>query len=260
MILMCTINLVIKGDIMKDKLRYLIKVIKDNSKIIVPSIVSIVILIVLFITLYFYKYNSYHKDEEMDFYKYVTASKEEFSGVLSRDRKNQIISLDIDADILDGSYPIYNNENKLIIFPNEMNVVYATNELSQYKTNTYSYLYYDMNDYKLIADNYNDNIKHSFLYDGVNLYFFLDEVILTIEDEEIILSPLSFVLANSRNNINYYDKATDTYVTIDTTSNDIIVSNSYYSINVMEDKLDYYGNNVLLITDLEYLKHISKGE
>jgi hypothetical protein len=244
---------------MRERLRNINKVIRENSKIIVPSIVAIVLLVVVFITLYFYKYNSYHKDEELSFYHYITASREEFTGVLSRNRNNEIISLDIDdEDMIIDSYPIYNEDNDMVIFPSRMNVVYATNELKQYSTNSYAYLYYDVNDYKLIDSDYNNYIKHCFLYDGENLYFFLDEVTLTIGKEEIVLSPLSFVVANSNNNINYYDKESDTYKSIDTKSNDIIVKNDYYKINVMEDKLDYYGNNVLLINDLDYLKHISE--
>ena len=38
-----------------------------------------------------------------------------------------------------------------------------------------------------------------------------------------------------------------------------ITSLTYYKINVMEDKLDYYGNNVLIINDLTYLKKISES-
>lgn len=32
-----------------------------------------------------------------------------------------------------------------------------------------------------------------FLYDGKDLYFFLDEVTLIVGDKEIILSPMSYV-------------------------------------------------------------------
>lgn len=242
---------------MKNRLDNVIKIIKDNSKIIVPSIVAILLLIVIFITLYFYKYNSYHKDEELEFYNYITNTKNEFTGVLSRNRKGEIISLSIDKDTVIKSYPIYNRDKKLVIFPSKMNIVYATNELVQYSSNPYSYLYYDVNDYKFLDKGFNDEIKHSFLYDGNNIYFFLDKVNININGEDIELSPLSFVIANNGNNINYYDYDKDEFTSIDYNLSDIVVSNDYYNINVMEDKLNYYGNNVLLINDLDYLNLIS---
>ena len=67
------------------------------------------------------------------------------------------------------------------------------------------------------------------------------------------------MVANSGNNISYYDKKNDSYRTIDVTNNEAWVENNYYKINVMEDKLDYYGNNVLIINDLTYLKKISES-
>ena len=240
---------------MKDKLNNVMTIIKDNNKIIVPSIVIIVLLIIIFITLYFYKYNSYHRDEELVFYNYVTATKNEFEGVLSRNRFNEIISLNVD-DVIIGSYPIYNKKNNIVIFPSSMNVVYAANELKQAKTNDYSYLYYDINSYKLIDDGYNANIGHSFLYDGGNIYFFVEATVIKIDKEEIELSPLSFVIANYRNNINYYDYEKDLFVSKDYTGSNVEVSNKYYKVNVMEDMIDYYGNEVLLINDLDYLNFI----
>ena len=246
---------------MKYKVNNIIKIIKDNYKIVVPSIVIIVLLISLFITLYFYKYNSYHKDEEISFYHYVTASKEEFKAVLSRNRMNEVISFKSDdKKMIIDTYPIYTDNSKLILFPGSMNVVYATNELKQYSTNKYSYLYYDINDYSMSDIRSSITyVKHCFLYDGNNLYFFLDTVNLSVNGENIELSPLSFVVANSGNNISYYDKKNDSYRTIDVTNNEAWVENNYYKINVMEDKLDYYGNNVLIINDLTYLKKISES-
>ena len=49
-----------------------------------------------------------------------------------------------------------------------------------------------------------------FLFDGGDLYFFLDEVTLKIGDSEIKLSPMSYVVAKYNNSISYYDKKNDT--------------------------------------------------
>lgn len=242
---------------MKDKLNNIKKIIRDNSKVVVPLIVALAILIILFVTLYFYKYNSYHKDEKLNFYNYTTSAKNEFEGLLSRNRKNEIISFDVGKDIYLGNYPVYNRKEKIVIFPSEMNVVYATNEFVQYGINSYSYLYYDINDYKLIDKGYNDYIKHTFLYDGKDLYFFLDKVKLSIGDKNIELSPLSMVVGNIGNNIVYYDYESDKAEFIEYTKQDVVISNKYYSVNIMQDNIDYYGDVRLLVTNMDSLEKIS---
>lgn len=242
---------------MRDKLNNIKRIIKDNSKIVVPLIVALAILIITFVTLYFYKYNSYHKDEELVFNSYATGVKNEFEGILTRNRKNEIINLEVDKDLYLGNYPIYNKKNNIVIFPSKMNVIYATNEFYQYGTNPYSYLYYDVNDYKLIDKKYNDNIKHTFLYDGGNVYFFLDKTKLSIGDKKIELGPLSMVIGNVNNNVVYYDHGSGKADMIDYTKQDVVVSNKYYSVNIMQDKIDYYGDIRLLMTEIDKLPKIS---
>ena len=54
-----------------------------------------------------------------------------------------------------------------------------------------------------------------FLYDGKDLYFFLDEVTLIVGNKEITLSPMSYVSCSYLNMVEYYDYSNDKYVTIE---------------------------------------------
>lgn len=242
---------------MKEKLNNIKLIIRDNSKIIVPAIVITIILIVTFITLYFYKYNSYHKEEKLVLYNYVTVDKNEFDCTMSTNRKKEIIKLEVDKNTIVDSFPMYNRDKKIVIFPKSMSVVYAANEFYQYSTNDNSYIYYDVNNYKLIDKDYNDSVRHSFLYDGNNLYFFLDKVKLKIGDKTVELSPLSMVIANLNNNVLYYDYESDTANLVKYAKQDVIAENKYYSINLMQDKVNYYGNTKLLMDQLDSLAKIS---
>ena len=94
------------------------------------------------------------------------------------------------------------------------------------------------------------------MYDGKDLYFFLDETKLKIEKQEIKLSPLSYVIAENDKYISYYDKSSDTFKTIETHNNKITVENDYYKIYVNIDNIDYYGTNVILTSKITELNTI----
>lgn len=230
----------------------------NNYKIIVPAIIVFALVICLFVYLYHDKYERYRETEEVKAYNYVTESKNEFTLTTIYNRTKELLEINSkdEPNILSFSSPIYTE--KSIIFPKEMSLVYCHNNFYQYKITSNSYI--DPSKSTIITKDYQDSIKYHFLYDGTNTYFFPDQTTLTIDDETITLSPYSFVIANPGNNINYYDKDSDTFVTKQTTTNQITVKNAYYEIKVMEDKVNYYNDPVLIISDFSKLTLISAKE
>ena len=99
-----------------------------------------------------------------------------------------------------------------------------------------------------------------FLYDGKDLYFFLDEVKISVGDKEITLSPMSYVVVTSTT-LSYYDKKTDTYKTISDLNGDSVAEGEYYKINLTTDQIDYYGDEVILTSKIDELNTIDmKGD
>ena len=129
---------------------------------------------------------------------------------------------------------------------------------AEYLSQGYSYIIYQNKNYNLITKNYNKKLGKYFLYDGSDLYFFIDEVILKVDEKEIKLSPMSYVIAKYNKYISYYDKESDTYNTIETTSDESTIKNNYYTIYISKDRIDYYGTNVILTSDIKNLNTIDK--
>lgn len=85
-----------------------------------------------------------------------------------------------------------------------------------------------------------------FLYDGRDLYFFIDNTTLVIGTEEIPLSPMSYVSCSYTNMLEYYDKENDKYEIIPLTDERVYVKNDYMNIDVTLDKVIYKDSFYLL--------------
>lgn len=242
--------------------KYNIKdIIKENYKLIIPIVLMIVIFIAFLI---YYKVmisNNYTKDETIKAYQYFYEKKYEYNLTVSKNRKDVIVGIEPqDIKINYDSTPIYYQEQDIIIFPEDMSVVMPTLNCAEYLSKGYSYITYENGIYTLTTDKYNKKLNHYFLYDGKNLYFFIEPVTLTVNNEKIELSSLSYLIAKYNNSITYYDKKTDTYKVIETSDNDATIENDYYSINVSKDSLNYQGTNIMLTSAIENLNTIDKKD
>lgn len=244
-----------------NKIDNLKKIIKENYKLIIPIALMIVIFIAFLI---YYKVsisNNITKEETISVYQYFYNEKYEYDLKITKNRKEVITDikpqkLNINLD----SKPIYYQKEEIVIFPKDMSVVMPTLSCAEYLSKSYSYILHEKNIYTLITDKYNKKLNHYFLYDGEDLYFFIEEVTLTVNEEKINLSPLSYVIAKYGKYIAYYDKKTDTYKTIETTNNDSTIENEYYSLNISEDSINYQGTTPLLTSGIENLNTIDKKD
>ena len=237
----------------------IITYIKENYKIIIP--LSLILVLFIAASVY-YKvriYDTYKKDTNDKFYQWFYNRKYEYTGTVSTNRKNEIVDFTTkDYDISFDSTPVYYQKKKIVVFTTNMSVVMPTLNCSEYLSPKYSYLTTSKNNnHTLTTKKYNSKLGHYFLYDGKDLYFFLDEVKLKIDNQEITLSPLSYVIAENNKYVTYYDKKTDTFKTIETTSNSTTAENDYYKIYVSTDNIDYYGTNVILTSKITELNPIS---
>ena len=83
-----------------------------------------------------------------------------------------------------------------------------------------------------------------FLYDGKDLYFFIDTVTLKVGDKEITLSPMSYIDCSYLNLLSYYDKESDTYELVET---------KYMTIDVSSDEIIYKDDFTMLINNFSSL-------
>lgn len=233
------------------------KFFAEYGKLIIP----ITLIFVLFIAfLIYYKFSVYDgivREEKGSFYQYFFSEKYEYNGVVSFNKMDVIVDFTTsDYDIKFDSTPIYYKDKNMVIFPSDVSVVMPTLGCSEYRALKYSYITKSKDNYILTTKKYSDKLGRYFLYDGNDMYFFLDKVTLTVGERNIELSPLSYVIARYDDYIYYYDKDSDVFESINISGDEGYVKNDYYKIFVSLDKLDYFGNNVILSSDISSLSTI----
>jgi len=223
------------------------------------------LMIVLFLAfIIYYKVsisNTYTKDTEGKFYQYFYDKKYEYTGVVTTNKRDEVVDFKTsDYEINFDSTPIYYQDKNKVILPSNMSVVMPTLSCAEYLSKGFSTITFKDEVYNLVTNKYNNKLNHYFFYDGKDLYFFIENVTLKYNGEEVTLSPFSYVIAKSGKYISYYDKKNDIFKTIELDSDEIMVSNDYYKINVMKDMLDYQGTNVVLTSGIDNLNTIDKKD
>ena len=245
----------------KDKIDSIKNIIKENYKIIIPIVLIVVIFIAFLIYYQVLIRNNRTTDENVKVFQYFYEKKYEYNLVVSKNRKDVVVDIKPqDIKVNYDSTPIYYQKKDIIIFPEDMSVVMPTLSCAEYLSKGYSYITYANGIYNLTTDKYNKKLNHYFLYDGKDLYFFIEPVTLTVNNEKIKLSSLSYVIAKYNNSITYYDKKTDTFKIIETKDDSTKIENDYYSINISKDSLNYQGTNVILTSAIENLNTIDKKD
>lgn len=229
--------------------------IKDKYSVLIPIFLGVVILIALFLYGREYKNNRYAYESETEVYQYFSTNKIEYTAKISRNRSNVILDIESDEfNVSLDSTPMYIKDSDKVIFPKEMSVFFPIKD-RQYLVNSLTELYKENDLYYLNQKGINKTFDYMFLYDGKDLYFFIDSVKVLIGDREINLSPMSYVDCSYLNFISIYDRESDTYeiIELDNTIRSILVSNDYMTIDVANDKVIYKDDFTLLINDFSTL-------
>lgn len=226
--------------------------LKKHYVIFIP--VALIVVLILSYSIYTIQklYNNYSKTETQELYTYFAGVKAEDKFNIKTNRKNEIIELTSEKNFKLNTI-IYNKEKNKAIFPNDMTLVSAKDNYMQYKVNKYASLSFDEanTSYLLKTTDYEKNIDSFFLYDGKDLYFMPESSVLAIDEEKITLSPMSFVIYNNNNSLEYYDNATDEYTVKDIKNEKAKITSNSFTINLSDDKIER-ANGVILLTKPEY--------
>lgn len=227
--------------------------IKNKYNILIPLFLFIVLLIAILLYSMEYKNNRYAEIKEVSVYQYFSGVKMEYTANISRNRKNVILEYENkDFAVSLDSTPVYINDENNVIFPKEMSIVFPLKQM-EYRLNALAEVYKKNDLYYLNVRNLNKNFEHFFLFDGNNLYFFVDNVTLVVGNQSIELSPMSYVSASYMNFVEYFDYENDIYGKINITDEEVIVKNDYISVNVLGDELIYKDSFSFLTKDFSFL-------
>ena len=229
---------------------------KIKSKKINSSLLAITILILILVCAFilFFEVNNYRKikQENISFYYNFAGNKVEFTGVVKYDADKKIISINSDNIVLTSSPLYYLNNNDKVILPSLMEIVYPYKVSPMYKLGVYSYVDYVGKSLYVDSEKSSGRLYDCFLYDGKDLYFFIENTIVIIDGIKYNLPPLSYAKV-SQNSVELYDKDSDELILIDNYSGKVNAYTDEYTINLTDDTVSYKNNYYILIRNIENL-------
>lgn len=232
---------------------------KRKNTIITISIISALIIIIIVVSIIIANLNS-TKTESHNFFQWYSGQKVEYKGELTFTRKEGLTELKAtDKKVTLDSTPVYyaEKENK-VIFPEDMAIVFPNNNGMMYRINHFSNIIEESNDVyletNLAVETNKTKLDQAFLYDGQDLYFFLERCNITVNGTTYEVSPLSYAIVRYKQRVEIYNYEKDEYQVIDIQNGqEAKVITDTYTINMSFDSLQTKEKEQLLIRGLSYL-------
>ena len=227
------------------------KKIKDSA--IAIMLVIVLIVIIFLVVMYLGKLNT-EKVVDVDFYQYFSGKKVEYTGSQQISKKGEITLISTkDSNIQLDSTPIYykNEENK-VLFPEAMLEITPLDNGKTTKINKFTNIIKEDESIYLEGKDEKKQVSNGFIYDGEDLYFFIEKTKIVIGDEEYEISPLSYVITTYKNGVEIYNYEKDEYKVIET-EEDVVAQTDSYIINTSIDILKANGKEQLLLKNVDAL-------
>lgn len=218
---------------------------------------ALVLVLVCSFVLYFYvnEYRKY-KTVESDFYYYYSKTKVEFKATLTLNSKDKVLSIEKEGLDL-TSYPIYYDNSDKMLLPKNMELVYPYKSKSLYKLGEFSELLYK-GKYLYTNSEYGiGRLYDCFLYDGNNLYVFIEPTTIFVNDIKYDLSELSYVVVGV-DGVEIYNKKEDSLIYLDNINSktSVYAYTDEYMINLSNDTYYYQDSYYTLIKNVDGLDSI----
>ena len=197
-------------------------------------------------------------NSEHEFFQYLYGKKLEYTGILEMSDKDNITKFETkEGTIYLESIPVYYKDEKFkAILPEDMAVVFPVEGGVTNKLNSLSTAYIKYDDVYLKKGSLNKKIENAFLYDGNDLYFFIENTIVNVDGQEYKLPPLSYVNATYRGYVEIYNYDTDEYTYIEEVNEDVTAKTTYYTINLSNDTVKYEENEQILLKRIKNLTNL----
>lgn len=218
----------------------------------------VVLLIGLMLSIYYFMQKATHFVIAEKTYQYTHDQKlslpADLQYKLEADSKLKLIVNS--TEVTPDESPLYFEDSQGVILLHDM-ILVDSNTAFQSATYAMSEIRYEENQNRLITAESREVLQDKFLFDGNHLYFFLEEVVLDLDNEKITLSAYSFVEVIPNESVRIYQHASDEIQLLTSFRNNIHVydlSNTY-SIDLVNDSLKASeGQEILLFTSPSMLK------
>ena len=228
----------------------------------VIGLTTIVFILIVAMFFLFFKANRNIKEyhiEDKTLYTYFGMQKLEYSSHITLTKESNATELKIDGNNVElGSEPLYYKDEKKILLPTNLSMILPLSNMNQKKVLYYSRIYEEDQKIILSRDDKKMDVSHTFLYDGNDLYLFLEDTKITVGDKEYEVPAFSYVqciyndelyIYNYQKNIEYIDlKELD--------NTDIYAKSNTYQVNINYDYVKFNDNSILLNKNIEGLEAV----
>lgn len=238
---------------------------KISKEVIIRDILFIAFLVVIIVVAMYNKKISSEIYEDHEFYQYdLLGERIEYSGKLNISREKEITKLEFNGQstTLDSTPMYYKDEENKLLITKDVAIIYPTiqgSSTKMYKINTFSNIY--LNDEIVFIEKSGNkkSLENAFIFDGNNLYLFIDNTTLNVNGQTYELSPLSYVKCQNNGKVEIYNKKVDEYIILEEVTGQVTATSGEYKINLSQDSMEYGDTQQLLlkrITDLDPLMSI----
>ena len=229
----------------------------------VIGLTTIVFILIVALFFLFFKANKNIKEfhiEDKTLYTYFGKQKLEYSSHITLTKESDATELKVDGNNVElGSDPLYYSDEKKIILPTNLSAVFPLSNMSQKKVNYYSQIYEENEKVILSRDDKKIDMSHTFLYDGNDLYLFLEDTTITVDGKEINIPAFSYVLCvyNDELYIYGYNQDIEYYDIKNLNDNNIYAKGSSYLVNINYDYIKFNEKSILLTKNIDSLNSVN---
>lgn len=234
-------------------------IIRNNLKrILFITIPLLFFIIVVVITYKVEKKNHEFVTEKGSFYQYFMGTRFDYDGVLTLNNASEVTDMKLNNYNLDSySSPIYYRDSKKIILPVGMSLVTYSNGSSQNYVSYFSEISYINGNSVLTFGDKFKIINDKFLYDGDDLYLFLNDVQITYNDQILKIPAMSYVIVNYRESIEIYSYGEKNGIIVELNDTDVYAYGTNLVLNMSLDSFQENGEPILLYKKVNDLPKIS---
>lgn len=220
------------------------KYIKLLIGIVLLTILVIAIIMIIRLNNKSYKYEI--RDEKI--YTYIGERKYEYDSKVTIDAKGNVSKIKSKDEQLEiSSYPIYYTTKKQVVFAEKMALINPYNDISQNSSAKIFSITNTLNNSYMKSNDVEKDISEYFLFNGEDMYFFVNNVDISFDNYKETLPPFSYIILDMVNDLYIYNYDKDEMNKQANINSDVIVSFNDCSINLTDDSIKCGDNEALLI-------------
>ena len=217
-----------------------------------PKLFVLILILILFIIIFIIyriadKYMNYEKKETISVYTHVISKQIPFDADITVNRRKEILSIKAPENINLNNNILYSKDK--IIFPEKEILVLTTDVNKIYKLSKYSYI----SDSNLVTTKFKKDLGEYFIYNGNNVYFFINGGTLKTDLDSIDLNDYTEIKVQ-KGYIEYYEYKENKIGRIKYKGS-IEYKNHYCKVDLLNNTLS--NEKLMLPSSTEFLENIT---